>query len=106
MWTTLDDPPVKSPVRSAPAAPPEFQYRGPAGRQLQRDRHDVRRERAEPMAPTLIDPLDLPTSGETVGARVEGEGDGRRLVHDARHGDRDAPVRRAPRASERRRGPR
>src|SRR6266851_5032800 len=96
----------KEPVRSAPATPPELQYVSPAGRQLQRDRHDTARELTERTAPVLIDPLDLPAAPETVGGRVEGERDGRRLVDDACQRDRDAPLLGAPRAGDRRRVPR
>src|SRR5437763_15971132 len=96
--TTSDDPPLsKEPVRSGPATLPERQHVGPAGRQLQRDRHDGTRELAERTAPALIDPLDLPAPREAVGGRVEGEGDRRRLIDDTRYGDRDAPLRGAPR---------
>src|SRR2546421_2721904 len=93
----------KEPLTSVPAALPELQHVGPACRQLQRDRHDGTRELAERTAPALIDPLDLPALREAVGGRVEGEGDRRRLVHDARQGDRGAPLVGAPRPRDRRR---
>src|SRR2546429_7778761 len=94
--TTSDDPPLsKEPVRSGPATPPELQYVCPAGRQLQRDRHDGTRELAERTAPALLDALDLPALREAVGGRVEGERDRRRLVPQAPHRDRHAPLCRA-----------
>src|SRR5882724_11206070 len=96
---TSDDPPSGTePLKSAPATGPELQDAGPADRQLQRDRYDTARELTEPTAPTLVDPLDPSAARETVGGRVEREGDGGRRIDDARQGDRDAAVGRAPRA--------
>src|SRR5437762_8654788 len=86
------------PVRSALPTAPELEDIRPASRQRQRDRHDGARELTERTTPALLDPLDVPAAREPVRGRVEGEGDRQWLVHDARHGDRDARVWRAPRA--------
>src|SRR5439155_16709034 len=90
------------PVRSALPTAPELEDIRPAGRQRQRDRRDGARELTERTTPALLDPLDVPAAREPVRGRVEGEGDGGRLSDDAREGDGDAPVFRAPRAGDRR----